>query len=74
MLKCARVCGILLQPIVPSLAHTLLSKLMEPTDTRLFIHCKHHPWQEKGAAKGPQTTLCGRGLGVDKVVLFKKIR
>ena len=74
MLKCARVCGILLQPIVPSLANTLLSKLMEPTDTRLFIHCKHHPWQEKGAAKGPQTILCGRSLGVDKVVLFKKIR
>ncbi|XP_023349424.1 methionine--tRNA ligase, mitochondrial isoform X2 [Eurytemora carolleeae] len=73
-LESLRVCGILLQPIVPSLAHTLLSKLMEPTDTRLFIHCKHHPWQEKGAAKGPQTTLCGRGLRVDKVVLFKKIR
>ena len=74
MLKCARVCGILLQPIVPSLSNTLLSKLMEPTDTRLFFHCKHHPWQEKGAAKGPPTTLGGRSLGIEKVVLFKKMR
>lgn len=64
-LETLRVCGILLQPMIPRLAGNLLNKINVPIDRRSFECSKRLSWNYRGFAAVPLT--------VDKTVLFKRI-
>ena len=64
-LECLRISGILLQPIVPLLSQTLLSKLGVPHTNRDWSDAKSFAWNSE------QTQL---KLSSEKVILFQKIK
>lgn len=65
-MEALRVCGIALQPIVPSLASTLLSRLGVPLTSRMWCDMEQVSW--KG---GPSAT--GYKLGLGNIKLFEKV-
>lgn len=65
-MEALRVSGIMLQPIVPSLASTLLSRLGVPITERMWCNSEYVSW--KG---GP--SAAGYKLGLGQIKLFEKI-
>lgn len=64
-LETLKVCGILLQPMIPRLAENLLNKINVPKDRRSFECSKSLSWNYAGFATVP--------LATDKSVLFRRI-
>lgn len=60
-----RVCGILLQPVIPNICENLLNKLGVPKNARTFDYSKKLSW---AAADFKPVHL-----PVEKVVLFRRI-
>lgn len=60
-----RVCGILLQPIVPELSNTLLSKLGIPKEKRMWRDIKPFRWE--------QHNQCDIPISAEKLTLYKRI-
>ncbi len=67
-LECLRVYGILLQPVVPGLAHTILSRLGVAPEERSWDSLKFLMRYE-----GRDCGLEGRALGPDLGVLFSRL-
>lgn len=65
-MEALRVCGIALQPIIPSLASTLLSRLGVPNSCRMWCDMEKVSWKE-----GP--SAAGYKLGLENIKLFEKI-
>ncbi|XP_034252808.1 methionine--tRNA ligase, mitochondrial [Thrips palmi] len=65
-MEALRVCGIALQPIIPSLASTLLSRLGVPDNCRMWQDMENVSW--KG---GPSAT--GYKLGLGNIKLFERV-
>ena len=68
-LESLRISGILLKPIVPTLAETLLTKLNITPSQQTFQHTKKNTWSPCA-----QTNQSIKELDKQKVVLFRKIR
>ncbi|XP_026322867.1 methionine--tRNA ligase, mitochondrial [Hyposmocoma kahamanoa] len=62
-----RICGIVLQPIIPDLSNKLLNKLQIPLDCRSWQHCEKPSWRIEGAIYETKNILSG------KFVLFQRI-
>lgn len=62
-----RICGIILQPIIPELTCKLLDKLQISKDCRSWQHCETPSWRIKGAIYEPKNIQSG------KFVLFQRI-
>ncbi|XP_048486627.1 methionine--tRNA ligase, mitochondrial [Plutella xylostella] len=62
-----RVCGIILQPIIPELSTKLLDKLSVPKDERTWEHCEKMSWLETGAIREMRHIQSG------KFVLFQRV-
>jgi methionyl-tRNA synthetase len=60
-----RVCGILLQPIVPALSDTLLRKLQISEDKRMWRDIRPFSWE--------QDKLCDIPISAEKLTLYKRI-
>jgi Methionyl-tRNA synthetase len=60
-----RVCGILLQPIVPELSDTLLKKLGIPKENRMWKDIKPFSWE--------QNNLCDIAISAEKLTLYNRI-
>ena len=60
-----RVCGILLQPIVPELSDMLLKKLGIPKEKRMWKDIKPFSWE--------QGNLCDTPISAEKLTLYKRI-
>jgi methionyl-tRNA synthetase len=60
-----RVCGILLQPIVPELSDTLLRKLGISKDRRMWKDIRPFSWE--------QGKHCDIPISAEKVTLYKRI-
>ncbi|GFG35949.1 hypothetical protein Cfor_02919 [Coptotermes formosanus] len=60
-----RVCGILLQPIVPELSDMLLRKLGIPKEKRMWKDIKPFSWE--------QDSLCDIPISAEKLTLYKRI-
>ena len=60
-----RVCGILLQPIVPELSDTLLKKLGIPKENRMWKDIKPFSWE--------QNNLCDIPISAEKLTLYNRI-
>lgn len=60
-----RVCGILLQPIVPELSDTLLRKLGIPKEKRMWKDIRPFSWE--------QGRLCNIPISGEKIMLYKRI-
>lgn len=60
-----RICGILLQPLIPNISKNLLNAIMVPENQRVFEATKRLSWNQK---KFTAVSLCP-----EKVVLFKRI-
>ena len=67
-LESLRISGILLKPIVPTLAETLLAKLNITPSQQTFQHTKKNTWSP--CAQTNQSII---ELDKQKVVLFRKI-
>lgn len=65
-MEALRVCGIALQPIIPSLATTLLSRLGVPTHCRMWREMEKVSWKEGPSASGYK-------LALGNIRLFEKI-
>jgi methionyl-tRNA synthetase len=64
-LETLRVCGILLQPIIPNISSNLLNKINVPRERRHFSDAKQLSWDN--------SNFIGKELSGDKSVLFKRI-
>lgn len=64
-LETLRICGILLQPIIPNLSGQLLDRLSISRNERYFENTKKKSWNEE--------SLSSRKLGLNKDILFKRI-
>lgn len=64
-LETLRVCGILLQPIIPNIACNLLNKINVPRERRTFSDAKILSWDD--------TNFVRKELAKDKTLLFKRI-
>jgi methionyl-tRNA synthetase len=64
-LETLRVCGILLQPIVPELSDTLLRKLGIPKEKRMWKDIRPFSWE--------QGKPCNIPISTEKVTLYKRI-
>nr|XP_049705256.1 methionine--tRNA ligase, mitochondrial [Helicoverpa armigera] len=62
-----RICGIILQPIIPQMTKTLLDKLQIGRDCRNWQHCETPSWRLKGAIYETKNIQSG------KFVLFQRI-
>jgi methionyl-tRNA synthetase len=62
-----RICGIILQPIIPSMTERLLDKLQTPKDCRSWQHCQTPSWSVEGAIYETKYIQSG------KFVLFQRI-
>ncbi|KAM3959850.1 methionyl-tRNA synthetase, mitochondrial isoform 2-T2 [Aphomia sociella] len=62
-----RICGIILQPIIPDMACKLLDKLQIPKDSRNWQHCTTPSWRVEGAIYETKNIQNG------KFVLFQRI-
>lgn len=62
-----RICGIILQPIIPEMTTKLLDKLQIDKDCRSWQHCETPSWRLKGAIYETQNIQSG------KFVLFQRI-
>lgn len=60
-----RVCGILLQPIVPELSDMLLKKLGILKEKRMWKDIKPFSWE--------QGNLCDTPISGEKLTLYKRI-
>ncbi len=67
-LECLRVCGILLQPIVPNLAKKLLDKLNVNEDHRLISDAASQSWNCS------DDNNSSRDLSPQKTILYRKIK
>lgn len=65
-MEALRVCGIALQPIIPSLAETLLSRLGVPQNARSWSDLEKMSWQGGSSASGYK-------LSLEYIKLFEKI-
>ncbi|KYB25592.1 Methionine--tRNA ligase, mitochondrial-like Protein [Tribolium castaneum] len=64
-LETLRVCGILLQPIIPNIASNLLNKINVARERRTFSDAKILSWDD--------TNFVRKELAKDKTLLFKRI-
>ena len=62
-----RICGIILQPIIPEMTTKLLDKLQIGKDCRSWQHCETPSWRLKGAIYETKNIQSG------KFVLFQRI-
>ncbi|KAG6455746.1 methionine--tRNA ligase, mitochondrial [Manduca sexta] len=62
-----RICGIILQPIIPEISTKLLDKLQIPKDCRNWEHCETPSWRIEGAIYETKNIKSG------KFVLFQRI-
>jgi len=60
-----RVCGILLQPVVPELSDMLLKKLGIPKEKCMWKDIKPFSWE--------QDNLCDTPISAEKLTLYKRI-
>jgi methionyl-tRNA synthetase len=60
-----RVCGILLQPIVPALSSALLTKLQIPEEKRMWRDIRPFSWE--------QGKPCDIPISTEKITLYKRI-
>ncbi|RZB39414.1 methionine--tRNA ligase, mitochondrial, partial [Asbolus verrucosus] len=64
-LETLRVCGILLQPIIPNIARNLLNKINVGLDRRYFKDATEFSWNKPN--------FVTKNLSSDKAILFKRI-
>lgn len=66
-LETLRICGIILQPIIPDMCETLLNKLQIDSNCRTWQHCVTPSWNDANAISEMRNIQSG------KFVLFQRI-
>ncbi|CAK1594721.1 unnamed protein product [Parnassius mnemosyne] len=71
-LETLRICGIILQPLIPELATQLLNKLQIPEDCRSWQHCEKPSWQLEGAIYETKNIQPGKFVLFQRIYMDKK--
>ncbi|CAH2216908.1 jg21311 [Pararge aegeria aegeria] len=71
-LETLRICSIILQPIIPSMACKLLDKLQIPNDARHWEHCMKPSWRVEGAIFETKNIQSGKFLLFQRIYSDKK--
>ncbi|KAI8422987.1 hypothetical protein MSG28_014075 [Choristoneura fumiferana] len=69
-----RICGIILQPIIPELSGKLLDKLQIPKDCRSWRHCEVPSWRVEGAIHETKNIQSGKFVLFQRVYTDKKAK
>lgn len=69
-LETLRICGIVLQPIVPQLSKQLLDKLRIKSDDRMWSNALQPRWKSGAASTSDEYALCSE----TDAILFRRIR
>ncbi|KAL4718142.1 hypothetical protein ACJJTC_004782 [Scirpophaga incertulas] len=67
-----RICGIILQPIIPDLSAKLLDKLQIPNECRTWKHCEQPSWRIEGAIYEPKSIQGGKFVLFQRTYVDKK--